>query len=222
MEVIVSNLVLATPQFSNGDISVPLPRDIVIFRRMRIFRKITREDAGRALSRSAKVVERFENGRQRLSAERKKILLRRYRYTWGEYLQFMDGKNDLPDLPPRSIFKSKAVPRIDGRKYQKHISKGSRVLKILRKMKGWSQPLAAQKCGWSRSCIDHLENGRVELTDEKIVHILESYECKQSLYDELLEAPMLRDEVVAECIGILAKLDNDKLRAVKALLDNFR
>jgi hypothetical protein len=33
---------------------------------------------------------------------------------------------------------------------------------------------------------------------------------------------MLRDEVVRDYLTILTKLDNDKLKAVKALLDNFR
>lgn len=92
----------------------------------------------------------------------------------------------------------------------------------LRKMKGWSQPEAAMKCGWSRSCIDHLENGRVDCTEEKIAHILSSYGSKRSLYDELMDATILRDEAIEDCHSILEKLDNDKLRAVKALLDNFR
>lgn len=199
-----------------------LPKDVEIIRRMRIFRKITREDAAKAIDRSVKVLERFENGRQEFSIERKKKLIRRYRFTWEEFLQFSDGKSALPDLEPRSIFESKAAPRIQGRKYQKQITKVSRVLKILRKVQGWTQPQAAEKCGWSRSCVDHLENGRVDIGEEKVAHILRSYSCTRDLFDELLEAPMLRDEVVEDCLGILTKLDNDKLRAVKALLDNFR
>lgn len=199
-----------------------LSRETAILRRMRIFRKITREEAARTLERSAKLMERFENGRVNISLERKKQLVRRYRYTWEEFLQFVDGKSELPDLPAASIFKVKPVPRTMGRKYQKQVTKGARVLKILRRMRGWTQPEAAEKCGWSRSCIDHLENGRVELTEEKIAHILKAYDCKRSSYDELFEASMLRDEVITECLSILTKLDNDKLRAVKALLDNFR
>jgi DNA-binding XRE family transcriptional regulator len=109
-----------------------------------------------------------------------------------------------------------------GRKYKKQISKSSRVLKVLRTMRGWNQPIAASKCGWSRSCIDHLENGRVEITDHKIAHVLKAYDFKRHVFDELLEAPMLRDEVVRDSLNILTQLDNDKLKAVKALLDSFR
>ena len=82
--------------------------------------------------------------------------------------------------------------------------------------------MAASKCGWRRSCIDHLENGRVEISEEKIVHVLKAYDFKRRVFDELLEAPILRDEVVRDSLNILTKLDNDKLKAVKALLDNFR
>lgn len=197
-------------------------REVTVLRRMRIFRRITRADAGRAIERSAKLIEKLENGRATLSLENTKVLLRRYRYTWQEYMAHLDDPDVLPELPSRSVFKSKAVPRTDGRKYKKQISKSSRVLKVLRTMRGWSQPMAASKCGWSRSCIDHLENGRVEITNEKIAQVLKAYDFKRHVFDELLEAPMLRDEVVRDSLNILTQLDNDKLKAVKALLDNFR
>lgn len=196
--------------------------EYVVLRRMRIVRKISRKDAAKAIERSPKLMERFENGRANLSLEKRKQLVRRYRYTWEDYLRLLGNPDELPELPSRSTFKSKAVPREEGRKYQKQVSKAARVLKILRNMEGWPQPVAAGKCGWSRSCIDHLENGRVDCTEEKVAHVLKSYGCKRSLFDELMGAEILRDEVVAECVGILKQIDNDKLRAVKALLENFR
>jgi transcriptional regulator with XRE-family HTH domain len=199
-----------------------VPMDVIVLRRMRIFRKINRPDAARAIERGEKVLERFENGRAPLTEEQKKALVRRYRYTWQEFLAFLDGQNELPELPPRYTFKPRAVPREEGRKYQKVVSKEARVLKVLRKMANLTQPQAAGKCGLHRSCIDHLENGRVETTPEKIAHVVRSYGFKMDLFEELLHAPMLRDEVLEECVKILSVLDNEKLRAVKALLDNFR
>ena len=193
-----------------------------VLRRMRIFRKIHREDAAKIIERSPKLLERFENGRTNLSLEKKKQLVRRYRYTWEEYLRLLNNPDELPEMPARSVYKSKAMPRTEGRKYQKNITKEARVLKVLRQMKELTQPQAAAKCGWSRSCIDHLENGRVEISEEKISHILKSYGYSRMDFEDLREASILRDEVIAECLNILTKLDNDKLRAVKALLDNFR
>lgn len=197
-------------------------RDVVILRRMRIFRKINREDAAKAIERGHKSIERFENGRSNLTEEQKKALVRRYRFTWQEFIAFQDGDCPLPDLPSRSVFPSKAASRLDGRKYQKVISKEARVLKVMRKMANLTQPEAAAKCGLHRSCIDHLENGRVEPTPEKVASVVRAYGFKMDLFDELRDAPMLRDEVLQECVRILGVLDNDKLRAVKALLDNFR
>ncbi|MBX2996089.1 MAG: helix-turn-helix transcriptional regulator [Bdellovibrionaceae bacterium] len=197
-------------------------KDVIVLRRMRIVRKVNRNDAAKAIERSVKSIERFENGRSNLSTEQKKILVRRYRFTWQEFLAYLDGQCDLPDLPSRSTYPSKEKPREDGRKYQKVISKEARVLKVMRKMAGLTQPEAGAKCDMHRSCIDHLENGRVEITREKIEHVVRSYGFKMYIFEELLEAPMLRDEVLQECLKILTVLDNEKLRAVKALLDNFR
>lgn len=197
-------------------------KDVTVLRRMRIFRKISRPDAAKAIERGQKSIERFENGRSNLTVEQKKALVRRYRFTWQEYLSFLDGTCDLPDLPSRSVYPSKATPRDEGRKYQKVISKEARVLKVMRKMANLTQPQAAAKCGIHRSCIDHLENGRVELTQEKIAQVVRSYGFKLDQFNELCEAPMLRDEVLQECLKILNVLESDKLRAVKALLDNFR
>jgi hypothetical protein len=41
-------------------------REVTVLRRMRIFRRITRADAGRAIERSAKLIEKFENGRAKI------------------------------------------------------------------------------------------------------------------------------------------------------------
>lgn len=216
------NLANEIGQFNTTILSKKIPIELLVLRRMRILRRIGRKEAAAAISRSPKLIERFENGRVNISVEKRKQLVRRYRYTWEEYLRLLGCPDELPELPSRSTFKSNSVPRIHGRKYQKQIGKAARVLKSLRKMKGWSQPEAAKKCGWSRSCIDHLENGRVDCSEEKIAHVLLSYGSKRSLYEELMNATLLRDEVIEDSHSILEKLDNDKLRAVKALLDNFR
>ncbi len=78
-------------------------KDVTVLRRMRIFRKISRADAAKAIERGQKSIERFENGRSNLPVEQKKALVRRYRFTWQEYLSFLDGACDLPDRPSRSV-----------------------------------------------------------------------------------------------------------------------
>jgi len=203
-------------------ITKAVPKDVIVLRRMRIFRKISRKVAAESIDRGEKAIERFENGRATLTVEQKKALVRRYRYTWIEFVEFFEGQKELPELSPRYIFKPKNVPREDGRKYQKQISKEARVLRTMRNMADLSQPQAGAKCDLHRSCIDHIENGRVEITPEKIELLVRSYGFTMDQFREMKEAPLLRDEVLQDCHKILAHLDNDKLRAVKALLDNFR
>lgn len=213
----------AQPPLGRGKTNTKiLTKDVIVLRRMRIFRKISRSNAAAAIERGVKTIERFENGRANLSEEQKKTLVRRYRYTWSEYIEFLDGECTLPDLPSRSTYPSKAQSRLLGRKYRKEITKEARVLKVLRKMARLTQPMAASKCNMHRSSIDHFENGRVELSREKIEQIVRGYGYKMDMFNELVSAPVLRDEVLQDSLKILAILDNDKLRAVKALLDNFR
>lgn len=200
-----------------------ITKDTVVLRRMRIFRGIERKTAAEAIDRSMKIIERFENGRANLTEEQKKALVRRYRFTWQEYLSYLDGPCDLPDKPPKSIYPVLRMAEKERRKYQRVISKEVRVLRVMRRMAGLSQTQAARRCGHKyRTQVERWENGHVDLTEDKITHIVRSYGFKMDLFRELVNAPMLRDEILHECHQILSVLDNDKLRAVKALLDNFR
>ncbi|OFZ47610.1 MAG: hypothetical protein A2404_07945 [Bdellovibrionales bacterium RIFOXYC1_FULL_39_130] len=70
--------------------------------------------------------------------------------------------------------------------------------------------------------IDHLENGRVELTDERIKHMVKAYGYTMEDFYYLEEQKILRDETITQCQSILNVLDNEKLQAVQALLQNFR
>ncbi|HLE12276.1 MAG: hypothetical protein A2504_14675 [Bdellovibrionales bacterium RIFOXYD12_FULL_39_22] len=79
--------------------------DIIALRKMRIFRKIPREVAAQSVGISPKTMERFENGRTTFPEERKKALIRRYRYSLQEYSDILDGKMVLPELPARSIYR---------------------------------------------------------------------------------------------------------------------
>ena len=72
--------------------------------------------------------------------------------------------------------------------------------------------------------IDHRESGRVDLSDkiEEIRHIVSSYGLKMEEYYDLLNSEILRDEVVDNCLNILETISDDKLKAVQALLLNFK
>ena len=196
--------------------------DVLALRKMRISKKITRQAAGESVGVSAKTIERFENGRAAFSEDRKKALIRRYRYSLQEYDDILKGKIDLPDLPARSIYKRRQKTEQERRKYKKIITKRVRIIRSMRKMKGFTQPQAGSLCGYHRSVIDHLENGRIELTDQKLEHVVKSYGYTMSDFNFMDSQKIIRDEVVSECQLIIDQLDNEKLQAVQALLQNFR
>ena len=195
--------------------------DIVAIRKMRISRRITRDDAGKAIGVSGKTIERIENGRRNISDERLKQLIRRYRYTLEDFRNIINGTMELPNLPARSVYNKPHTPRKEGRKYQKIISKEARILKSLRKLKGLTRAEAAKLCGLSRSVIDHWENGRVNLPQTRIKTIIESWGCTMNDFDYLLSQPILRDETIEKCQTKLEKLSIEQLMAVDALLNTF-
>jgi len=195
--------------------------DIVAIRKMRISRRITRDDAGKAIGVSGKTIERIENGRRNISDERLKQLIRRYRYTLEDFRNIINGTMELPNLPARSVYNKPHTPRKEGRKYQKIISKEARILKSLRKLKSLTRVEAAKLCGLSRSVIDHWENGRVNLPQTRIKTIIESWGCTMNDFDYLLSQPILRDETVEKCQTKLEKLSIEQLMAVSALLNTF-
>ena len=84
--------------------------DIVAIRKMRISRKITRDDAGKAIGVSGKTIERIENGRRNISDERLKQLIRRYRYTLEDFRNVINGSLELPELPARSVYNRPHTP----------------------------------------------------------------------------------------------------------------
>ena len=95
------------------------------------------------------------------------------------------------------------------------------MIKSLRKLKQLTQPEAAKLCGFSRSVVDHWENGRVNLSKSKIEHLISSWGCNMSDFNYLMSQPILRDETVEKCQTKLEKLSIEQLMAVDALLNTF-
>ncbi len=196
-------------------------KDALALRKMRIYRRITREDAGKAVGISIKSMERFENGRCTFTEKRKHQLLRKYRFSIKEYNDILNDITTLPDLPARSIYYPKIKKKTLRRKYKKIITKEIKVIRAMRKICGLSQSQAAKLCGYHRSVIDHIESGRIHLTQDRIKHMVSSYSKTMDDFDFLMEQKVLRSEVIEECQTIINRLDTNKLQAVQALLHNI-
>ncbi|MCB0378728.1 MAG: transcriptional regulator [Bdellovibrionales bacterium] len=199
-----------------------LTKEAIALKRLRIIKKITRAAAGTAIEASERTIERLENGRAQLSESRIKKLLRRYKVSHEEFKNILEGKIILPDMAAHTVHKRIGKGNYKRRFDTKKITKEVRVLKCLREMKGLSQSDVASLCGCHRKSIGHIENGRVYLTEKRIRMYVKACSATMDDYFDLLEQDILRDEVIKECLEILKTIEADKLKAVSALLVNFK
>jgi transcriptional regulator with XRE-family HTH domain len=89
------------------------------------------------------------------------------------------------------------------------------------KQKNISQDSASAICGYARAAIGHIENGRIELSKERIEYIIKSYGYQYCDFEENINKEELRDQVVEECIEKINKLDDSKLSIIKNLLGSL-
>jgi transcriptional regulator with XRE-family HTH domain len=76
--------------------------------------------------------------------------------------------------------------------------------------------------GISVSAINHYEHGRMDISATRIAQLVESYGYTMQDFSEYLAGkplPML--SIKAECVGLLDRIDDTKLKAVHAVLTSF-
>ncbi|MGH1469284.1 MAG: helix-turn-helix domain-containing protein [Bdellovibrionales bacterium] len=198
-----------------------LSKEALALKKIRINKRITREDAARALDSGSWAIERIENGRVGLCSSKLSKLLRRYKVSMDDFNKILSGETELLDINPHFVHR-KHNRNYKRRFDEKIITKESRVLTCLRKMSNLSQERAATLCGIHRKSIGHIEAGRVDVTPERVSMIIKAYSRTMEEYYDLLEQDILRDEVIEECNSILELIEADKLKAVQALLVNFK
>ena len=104
----------------------------------------------------------------------------------------------------------------------KIMTKEAAVLKYLREARKLSIRNAAKVIGVSDTKINHAENGRCDLNPGLILKLLNGYGFSYEEFMELVSGnKKMPANDYAECIEILKRLDKEKLRTVKAILDSF-
>lgn len=105
---------------------------------------------------------------------------------------------------------------------RKVVTKEATVLKIMRESRNLSMRRAGVLIGVSDSTISHLEHGRADLNPRIIVKLLGiygySYEQFISMSNGKIELPQ---SIRRECIEIIKRLDEEKLKTVKTILQSF-
>jgi transcriptional regulator with XRE-family HTH domain len=130
-----------------------------------------------------------------------------------EFLRAKKGRELFPKKRERLV-----TENAHRRSYKKVIIKEVQVLKTLRKMKGISQDQASALCGYSRPSIGHIENGRIELDQDRITHIVVSYGFEMSEFQRLMSEEVLRDEILERCLSKMIRLSEEKLKVIQSLL----
>lgn len=179
--------------------------------------KVKRTELAQRLNLSLKSVERIENGEAPLSEEKITKILSALNIGTEEFKRAKKGRSLKPPQKREKVVQENAQRR----SYQRIITKEVQAIRALRKMKEISQDQASSVCGYSRPSIGHLENGRIELDQERIFHIVSSYGFEMSEFHRLMNEEVLRDEVLDICYRKMVSLPESKLRLIQSLLQTF-
>lgn len=108
------------------------------------------------------------------------------------------------------------------RTQQKRMTVEARIVRFMRLSRGISQSEAAKICHVSTAAIGHFEHGRMDITPARLEQFLTAYKYTSEEFEEYragkaIPVMSVRDE----CIGLLDRIDEVKLRAVHAVLASF-
>lgn len=190
-----------------------------VLKRLRQEQGLTLKQAGEKLSISLQAIDAIEQGRVYLTDERIEEIVKAYGLTMMDFKR-MDRVLKREKRPKREV-NITVMSNQDRRSYQKIVTKECKVLKSLRKEKGISQDKASELCGYSRPTIGHIENGRIELDQERINYIVRSYGFEIAKFEDAVKRDQQRDEIIEMCEQKIRELDSGKLELVKNLLATF-
>jgi len=185
-------------------------------RRSREVMKITRSEMAVRLKVSPQAIEKYESGRALIDDEKIQRYLSALDLTRTDFQKIKRGKGISRNRRKKSVISNE-----HRRSYQKHITKEVRVLKVLRQMKNLTQDQASAVCGYSRPSIGHIENGRIELSLDRIQHIVSNYGFEMCEFHRLMNEEILRDEILERSIQKLMNLPEEKLKIVSNLILSF-
>lgn len=188
----------------------------------RLLKGLSRAEAAALVGWSPKAFEQLENGRCNFSRARLLKILDAYGYSEKEFARLLQD----PKLAMAQVCEQKkqdhTIARRPRRNHLKIVTKEVRVIRALRMQKGFSQYEASRLCGYVPGGFGHIEAGRIELKRERIEFILLRLGYKWDDFERLMEAPILRDEIIVKAIAGLHRLDDLALESavnvIKALI----
>lgn len=195
--------------------------DAVIIKKMRLLKKLNRQQAGLLFDFSFKYIEKLENGRGPITVEKFREFQEKYGFSDNQVEDLRTGKIEAPTDANCIRKRITCEKRQDKRFRHRRITRECKVLKELRLRIKLDQASASKKCGLGKNTIGWIENGRVTLTQKKIAHIVESYGFSMELFNQLLKVNPLKHEMIEQCCQIISEMDENKLRAIQPMLQSI-
>ena len=196
--------------------------DAIALRKLRELKGLNRKDAAVLLGLNYKSIEKFENGRTELTRTKINNILSSYDLSYSDFLLCREGKSEQVKIKLGHKQKKVHDDNLSRRSYKKVITKEAQVLQVLRRLKNYTQYKASIICGYSRTAIGHIENGRIEIPNSRICHIVEAYGFTMDDFDYHMKSEVFVTEIQDDCISIIRSLGEDKLKAVYPLLSTFK
>ena len=200
---------------------VMLPETLAL-RKMREILDLDRKSAAILVEKSSKQLEKIENGFVELTPLLINKFIKSYGFSVANFELLVSGKVEQVWQKLRPPKKKIIENNTHRRSYKKIITKEAKALKALRKLRGLSQYQASHLCKYHRTAIGHIENGRVELPQSRIQHIVKSYGFTMEDFDYHMKTDVLVTDIQDECIAIIESLSEKKLKVVHPLLLTFK
>ena len=193
----------------------------MILRKLREIRSLDRQQAAVLMGTTYKSIEKMENGRALMTKKRITSYLVAYGFSEEDYKLCLGGQLHL--IEKKYVKRPRIIEhKILRRSYQRIITQQVKILRGMRKLRGYSQPEASLACGYSRASIGHIENGRIELPLRRIEHIVRSYGYTMADFERHKALEIDVSGIQDNCISILKKLNPENLNVAYTLLKTMK
>ena len=190
-----------------------ITKTVMAFKAARISLGLNRRQAAERCSCSIRALEQLENGRCNYTEDRIRRLTRKMGMEWEEFQKIKDSpEKALAQIDAYNL--ERTLSRKPRRNLYKLVTKEVRAIRILRKRRGISQYKASEICGFKECTFGLIEAGRTDLNDKKIDHILGSLGYKRQVFDKIVRADIIADEVITEINRLLELLDDSGLHTI--------
>lgn len=188
-------------------------RNVKAVRAARLSKGLSRVELATQLGWKPVAIEQIENGRCNFSKERLHKVVKAMGYSPEEFENIRRDPKLAVAVAIESGSRDKTVDRRPRRNHYKIVTKEVRVIRVLRQRKEISQTQASRLCGLVPGGFGHIEVGRIELSPTRIEHLVSCLGYSMKDFQNLMAAPVLRDELIAEATQLLAKIPDESLSA---------